>query len=146
ISVFTAFPLQLYHSAGTLNNLRWRTRMSVSAAPPGPRCGNDVSIFHHVPSLTRGPTHSRLQSTRSIRTSTQSRMSIGECTMGVMRFLIHPVELLQNWPEVYRAYICGPDLSVCPTRVEIDGPLMACRRQTSESGKLYVAWEVPGFG
>lgn len=66
--------------------------------------------------------------------------------MGVMRFLIHPVELLQNWPEVYRAYICGPDLSVCPTRVEIDGPLIACRRQTSESGKLYVAWEVPGFG
>ena len=29
--------------------------------------------------------------------------------MGVMRFLVHPVELLADWPEVHRAYISGVD-------------------------------------
>ena len=29
--------------------------------------------------------------------------------MGVMRFLIHPAHLLDDWPEIYRAYISGAD-------------------------------------
>jgi len=66
--------------------------------------------------------------------------------MGVMRFLIHPAARLNDWPEVYRAYVCGLDQSVFPTRVEVSGNVMACRRHTSESGKLHVAWEVKGFG
>jgi GH35 family endo-1,4-beta-xylanase len=66
--------------------------------------------------------------------------------MGVMRFLIHPAARLRDWPEVHRAYVCGTDQTVFPTRVELNGNVMACRRPNSESGKLHVAWDVPGFG
>ena len=66
--------------------------------------------------------------------------------MGVMRFLIYPPELLEGWSAVYRAYISGTEGRVFPTRIEVDGNVMTCRRQVSESGKLHVAWPVPGFG
>lgn len=66
--------------------------------------------------------------------------------MGVMRFLVHPDGLLNEWPEAYRAYVSGPDGRVFPTRVEIDGHVLTCRRQNSDSGRLHVAWPVPGFG
>lgn len=66
--------------------------------------------------------------------------------MGVMRFLIHPRELLDGWPEVFRSYVSGADGRVFTTRIEVDGNIVACRRQASESGKLHVAWPVPGFG
>lgn len=66
--------------------------------------------------------------------------------MGVMRFLVDPVELLADWPEMHRAYISGVDQAAWPTRVELEGNLLTCRRQNSDSGKLNVAWPVPGFG
>ena len=66
--------------------------------------------------------------------------------MGAMRFLIHPPELLEGWDAVYRAYVSGADGRVFPTRVEIDGNVMACRRNNSESGKLHVSWPIEGFG
>lgn len=66
--------------------------------------------------------------------------------MGVMRFLVHPVELLADWPEVHRGYISGIDQAAWPTRIEVDGNVLLCRRQNSESGKLNVGWPVPGFG
>lgn len=66
--------------------------------------------------------------------------------MGVMRFLIHPPELPGGWPEVYSAYVSGTEGRVFPTRVEVDGNVMTCRRHVSESGKLHVTWPVPGFG
>jgi len=66
--------------------------------------------------------------------------------MGVMRFRIHPANVIEECPEVFRAYICGFDGRVFPTRVEIDGGVMACRRPVSESGKLHVAWPVEGYG
>lgn len=66
--------------------------------------------------------------------------------MGVMRFLVQPVDLFQDWPEVHRAYLSGPDQSVWPTRIEIDGNQILCRRQNADSGKLHVAWPVPESG
>ncbi len=66
--------------------------------------------------------------------------------MGVIRFLIHPSDELGAWPEAYRAYVSGFDGRVFPTRIEIDGSVMTCHRQCSDSGKLQVAWPVPGFG
>jgi hypothetical protein len=66
--------------------------------------------------------------------------------MGVMRFLIHPPNVVDECPEIFRAYLSGWDGRVFPTRVEIDGQVMACRRPVSESGKLHVAWPVEGFG
>jgi len=66
--------------------------------------------------------------------------------MGVMRFVVHPAELLKDWPEVHRAYMSGADQAAWPTRVEVAGNEVLCRRQNSDSGKLNVAWPVPGFG
>lgn len=66
--------------------------------------------------------------------------------MGVMRFEIHPARLLDDWPEIHRAYVSHFDGRVFPTRVEIDGTSMDCKRQLGDSGKLHVAVPVPGFG
>ncbi len=66
--------------------------------------------------------------------------------MGVMRFAIHSVDQLDNWPELRRAYVRGFDGRVHPTRVEIEGNIIACRRQNSDSGKLHVALPIEGFG
>jgi hypothetical protein len=66
--------------------------------------------------------------------------------MGVMRFLVSSPPVLENWPDVYRAYITGADGRVYPTRVEVDGPLITCRRMVADSGRLHVAWPVEGFG
>jgi hypothetical protein len=66
--------------------------------------------------------------------------------MGVMRFLIHPADVLRDWPEAHRAYLSGTDHSVWPTRVELDGQILGCRRQNSDSSKLNLVWPVAGFG
>ncbi len=66
--------------------------------------------------------------------------------MGVMRFQVYPADRLDSWPEVHRAYISGVDGRVFPTRVEVEGNVVSCRRQNSDSGKMHVAWRVPGFG
>ncbi|MEZ6068175.1 MAG: endo-1,4-beta-xylanase [Planctomycetaceae bacterium] len=66
--------------------------------------------------------------------------------MGVMRFQVHPHEVVQDWPEWESAYLTGLDGRVFPTRNELAGNLLRCTRHTSDSGKLHVAWPVPGFG
>ncbi|RMG37701.1 MAG: glycoside hydrolase [Planctomycetota bacterium] len=66
--------------------------------------------------------------------------------MGVMRFEVQPPELLEHWPELNRAYISGFDGRVHPTKVERDGNIVGFRRQSSESGRLHVAFPVEGFG
>jgi len=67
--------------------------------------------------------------------------------MGVMRFLVSSPPILEkNWPDIYRAFITGADGRVFPTRVEVDGAIITCRRPVSESGKLSLAWPVAGFG
>src|SRR5262245_28181428 len=69
-----------------------------------------------------------------------------EQAMGVIRFLVHPASVFDDWPEVHRAYISGVDQTAWATRIEVDGNLVICRRQNSDSGKLNVAWPVAGFG
>lgn len=66
--------------------------------------------------------------------------------MGVMRFLIYPENLIDNWPEVEDAYICGFDGRVFPTRIEVNDNVLSCLRQQSDSGKVHVCWPVEGFG
>src|SRR5262245_26564865 len=66
--------------------------------------------------------------------------------MGVMRFVVHPQSLLADWPEVHRAYLNGVDQAAWPTRIEVSGNQIVCRRQNSDSGKLNIAWPVTGFG
>lgn len=66
--------------------------------------------------------------------------------MGLIRFAVHPVALMADWPEVYRGYLTGADGRVFPTRIEIDDNVVGCRRTTSESCKFHVTFPVPGFG
>ena len=66
--------------------------------------------------------------------------------MGVMRFMVYPESLLDDWPELQRAYVSGIDGRVYPTRIEVEGNVIACRRANSESGKVHVALPVEGFG
>lgn len=66
--------------------------------------------------------------------------------MGLIRFIVHPAERMAAWPEVYRGYLSGADGRIFPTRIEVDGAVVAVRRSTAESSKFHVAWPVPGFG
>ncbi|MDA0835135.1 MAG: endo-1,4-beta-xylanase [Planctomycetota bacterium] len=66
--------------------------------------------------------------------------------MGVMRFMVRPPELVDALPDLHRAYITGIDSRIFPIRVDFEGEVMACRRQTSESGRLHVAFPIPGYG
>lgn len=66
--------------------------------------------------------------------------------MGVMRFMVYPETLMEDWPELQRAYVSGFDGRVFPTRVEVEGNVFACRRSNAESGKVHVALPIPGFG
>lgn len=66
--------------------------------------------------------------------------------MGLIRFAVHPAERMADWPEVHRGYLSGADGRIFPTRMEIDGSIIAARRSTSESSKFHVAWPVTGFG
>ena len=66
--------------------------------------------------------------------------------MGLIRFVVYPAALMNDWPEVHAGYLCGADGRVFPTRIEIQGNIVGCRRITSESAKFHVAWPVAGFG
>ncbi len=66
--------------------------------------------------------------------------------MGLMRFLVYPEEALDDWPEVRSAYVSGVDGRVYPTRIDVEGNVVTCRRPHSDSGKLHVPWPVPGRG
>lgn len=66
--------------------------------------------------------------------------------MGLIRFAVYPASLTEDWPEVYRGYLTGSDGRVFPTRIEVDGDIVGCRRTTSESCKFHVTFPVEGFG
>jgi hypothetical protein len=66
--------------------------------------------------------------------------------MGVMRFFVYPPEMLDGWPEVFDAYLSGADGRVFSTQIDVAGNVVSCRRTSSESGRLHVAWPVEGFG
>src|SRR5438093_1079245 len=66
--------------------------------------------------------------------------------MGAMRFLLHSPQVLEKCSNLDRAYISGADGRVFPTRVEINGQVITCRRPDCESGRFHLAYPVPGFG
>lgn len=66
--------------------------------------------------------------------------------MGVMRFVVHPPDLLADWPEFTQAYLSGLDARIFPTKAELEGNVLVCRRSLSDSGKLNVPWPVAGIG
>jgi hypothetical protein len=69
-----------------------------------------------------------------------------ELNMGVIRFRVVPGARLADWPEAQGAYLTGADGRIFSTRVELEGDVLGCRRSSSESCKLHVAYPVSGFG
>lgn len=66
--------------------------------------------------------------------------------MGNLRFLIAPSQVPEDWSDLHRAYLNAVDGRVFPTRVEVDGNLLTFRRQTSQSCKLNIVWQINNFG
>ncbi|MCA8999937.1 MAG: endo-1,4-beta-xylanase [Planctomycetaceae bacterium] len=58
--------------------------------------------------------------------------------MGVMRFTVHPPDLLEGLSATDMLYISGMDGRIYPTRGEWSDGVLACRRPLSDSGKLTV--------
>lgn len=66
--------------------------------------------------------------------------------MGVMRFRVHDPGLLSSGTDLGQAYVSGFDGRVFPSRLEVQDDILSFRRMNSESGKLHIAFPVPGFG
>lgn len=66
--------------------------------------------------------------------------------MGLIRFAVHPATTLNDWPEVHAGFLTGADGRVFPTKIELEGNIVGCRRTSSESVKFHVVWPVDGFG
>ncbi|WP_437221692.1 endo-1,4-beta-xylanase [Planctomicrobium sp. SH661] len=63
-----------------------------------------------------------------------------------MRFLVHPPPSSSGLPDFTDAYLSGMDGRIFPSRIEMEGPVLICRRPSSESAKLNLPWPVPGIG
>jgi hypothetical protein len=66
--------------------------------------------------------------------------------MGVLRFLLPSSDLACRLPGFRKAYITGLDRTPGRLSVEFRNGLMACFRETSESGRLFVPWAIAGYG
>jgi Glycosyl hydrolase family 10 len=75
-----------------------------------------------------------------------SRRAERDCRMGVMRFLVDSRPMPHGAADLGQAYISGIDGHVFPTEVEVEGNTVTCRRGLCDSGRLHIAWPIPGFG
>lgn len=66
--------------------------------------------------------------------------------MGVMRFLIDPPPSEIQLSDLSTSYLSGMDGRIFPSRLELDGNVLTCRRQNTESAKFNVPWHIPGIG
>ena len=66
--------------------------------------------------------------------------------MGVLKFLLPSNDLARRLPGFRKAYITGLDRTPGRFSVEFRNGLMACFRETSESGRLFVPWPIAGYG
>jgi hypothetical protein len=66
--------------------------------------------------------------------------------MGVLKFEMTTPASTTRVAELRRAYITGLDRTPSRLSTEIRNGVLTCYRDTSESGRLFVPWPVPGFG
>ncbi len=66
--------------------------------------------------------------------------------MGVLKFQLPSNDLARRLPGFRKAYITGLDRTPGRLSVEFRNGLMACFRETSESGRLFVPWPIAGYG
>jgi hypothetical protein len=66
--------------------------------------------------------------------------------MGVLKFSLPANDLARRLPGLRKAYMTGLDRTPGRLNIEFRNGLMACFRETSESGRLFVPWPIPGYG
>ena len=66
--------------------------------------------------------------------------------MGILKFQLTSPTLASRHSELRKAYITGLDRTPTRLSVELRPGMMACHRNTHESGRLFVPWPVEGFG
>jgi hypothetical protein len=66
--------------------------------------------------------------------------------MGVLKFRLNSPDAASRQADLRKAYVTGLDRTPGRISVELRHGLMACHRDTSESGRLFVPWHVEGFG
>ena len=66
--------------------------------------------------------------------------------MGVLKFQLPESDMARRLPGFRKAYITGLDRTPGRLSVEFRNGLMACFRETSESGRVFVPWPIAGYG
>ena len=66
--------------------------------------------------------------------------------MGVLKFQVNSPDSASRLPDLRKAYVTGMDRTPGRLSVEFRQGVMVCHRETNESGRLFVPWQVPGHG
>ncbi len=66
--------------------------------------------------------------------------------MGLMKFRLPSNDPSQRLSDYRKAYITGLDRTPGRVGVELRNGVMACLRETTESGRLFVPWPIEGYG
>ena len=66
--------------------------------------------------------------------------------MGVIKFQVTSPDISARLPDLRKAYFTGLDRIPMRLSVEYRQGVLACHRESNESGKLYVPWPVQGHG
>jgi hypothetical protein len=66
--------------------------------------------------------------------------------MGVLKFQVTSPDPASRLPDLRKAYVSGLDRTPARISVEFRQGVMACHRESNESGRLFVPWPVEGFG
>jgi hypothetical protein len=66
--------------------------------------------------------------------------------MGLLKFQVNSPDPASRLPDLRKAYITGLDRTPGRLSVEFRQGVMACHRESNESGRLFVPWPVQGHG
>src|SRR3954463_11683789 len=66
--------------------------------------------------------------------------------MGVLKFQLTSPDAASRLADLRKAYVTGLDRTPSRLSVEFRHGVMTCHRESTESGRLFVPWPVPGSG
>jgi hypothetical protein len=66
--------------------------------------------------------------------------------MGVLKLQLTSPDAASRLADLRKAYITGLDRTPSRLAIEFRQGVMSCHRESSESGRLFVPWPIPGFG
>src|SRR4030088_470376 len=66
--------------------------------------------------------------------------------MGVLKFQLTSPDAASRLAALRKAYVTGLDRTPSRLSVEFRQGVMSCHRESTESGRLFIPWPIPGFG